>query len=134
MVDRIDGSPDRALRLAAASPKLVYAGTVKHFGLDFDVVSFPWRNGAMKLELNRETHLPDAVVIERTYPDNFRWDAFGTVTMRHDYVDWNVMPSGIYWPMQTKVSAERRTAARHLAVSRSTLDATRAAGRFVRDL
>lgn len=104
VVDRIDGSPERALRLAASSSGLAYDGAVKHFGLTFDVVSFPWRGGRMKLELNRETHLPDAVVIQRRYPDNFRWAPFGVVTMRADYVDWNVTPSGIYWPMQTKVS------------------------------
>lgn len=123
MVDRVDGSPDRALRLASVSPKLAYVGTVKHFGLTFDVVSFPWRNGAMKLEINRETHLPDAVVIERTYPDNFRWDALGTVTMRHDYVDWNVMPNGSYWPMQTKVSLNGEPL-RDISLSAATLEAT----------
>jgi hypothetical protein len=104
MIDRIDGSPARALRLASESGALAYVGTVRRYGLVFDVVAFPWRNGRMKLELSRETHLPVAVVIERTYPDNFRWDAFGLVTMRADYVDWNVTPGGIYWPMQTKVS------------------------------
>src|SRR5262249_32716500 len=104
MIDRIDGSPERALSLASAAANLAYDGTVRRYGLTFDVVSFPWRNGRMKLEISRESHLPDAVVIERTYPDNFRWDAFGLVKMRADYVDWTVTPSGIYWPMQTKVS------------------------------
>jgi hypothetical protein len=104
IIDRVDGSPERALRLASGSSALAYDGTVHRYGLTFDVVSFPWRNGRMKLELNRETHLPDAVVIERTYPDNFRWDAFGLVKMRADYVDWTITPSGVYWPMQTKVT------------------------------
>lgn len=104
IIDRIDGSPERALRLASTSGALAYEGTVRRYGLTFDVVSFPWRNGRMKLELSRETRLPDAVVIERTYPDNFRWDAFGLVKMRADYVDWTITPSGIYWPMQTKVT------------------------------
>jgi hypothetical protein len=123
MIDRIDGAPDRALRLASAASSLTYAGTVKHYGLTFDVVSFPWRNGKMNLEINRETHLPDAVVIERTYPDNFRWDALGLVTMRHDYVDWNVTPSGIYWPMQTKVHLNGELL-RDISLSAAALDAT----------
>ncbi|HEY4305024.1 MAG TPA: hypothetical protein VGM82_11185 [Gemmatimonadaceae bacterium] len=123
MIDRIDASPDRALRLASASSSLSYVSTVKHYGLAFDVVAFPWRNGKMKLELNRETHLPDAVIIERTYPDNFRWDAFGMITMRHEYVDWNIMPSGIYWPMQTKVTLNGEPL-RDISLSTATLDAT----------
>lgn len=122
IIDRVDGSPDRALRLASATTALTYDGAVKHFGLTFDVVSFPWRNGRMKLELNRETHLPDAVVIERRYPDNFRWDAFGLVTMRADYVDWTVIPSGIYWPMQTKISLNGEPL-RDVTLSSATLDA-----------
>lgn len=104
VVDRIDGSPERALLLAAASPKLTVDGTAKHFGMTYDVVSFPWRNGRMKIEINRDTHLPDAVEIDRAYPDNFRWNIFSTVAMRADYVDWNIMPSGLYYPMQVKIT------------------------------
>ena len=59
IIDRIDGSPDRALLLAAASPALRYEKSVQHYGLTYDVVSFPWRNGRMRLELSRETHLPE---------------------------------------------------------------------------
>ena len=58
----------------------------------------------MRIELNRDTHLPDAVEIVRPYVDNFRWAPFGDVTMRMDYVDWTVTPAGYRWPMQTKVS------------------------------
>jgi hypothetical protein len=104
IIDRIDGSPDRALLLAVASPALKYEKPVQHYGLAYDVVSFPWRNGRMRLELSRETHLPSAIEIVRPYPDNFRWAPFGDVIMRTDYVDWNVTPSGAYWPMQYKTS------------------------------
>jgi hypothetical protein len=102
-IDRIDGSPLRALMLAAASPALRSDGTVTRFGLTYDVVSFPWRNGRMSLELNRETHLPDAVDIDRTYPDNFRWNSFGDVTMRTEYGRWSIQPSGAWWPMHERV-------------------------------
>ena len=104
LIDRIDGSPERVLSLAASSAQLTYDGVVKRFGLSFDVVSFPWRNGRMRIEFSRETHLPDAVEILRPYVDNFRWAPFGDVTMRTDYVDWNVTPAGTYWPMQMKTS------------------------------
>lgn len=104
VVDRIDGSPARALMLASASRELRDDGTVRRFGLTFDVVSFPWRNGRMKIEVNHATRLPEAVEIVRAYPDNFRWNIFGVVAMRADYVDWNLLPSGVYWPMQVKVS------------------------------
>jgi hypothetical protein len=104
IIDRIDGSPERALLLAAASKSLTLAAPIKRFGVTFDVVSFPWRNGRMSIELNHNTHLPEAVEIVRRYPDNFRWNVFGDVTIRADYVDWNVTPSGAYWPMQAKIS------------------------------
>ena len=102
-IDRVDAAPARALALAAASPGLSHDGTVTHFGLTYDVVSFPWRNGRMRLELNRETHLPDAVDIVRTYPDNFRWSSFGDVTMRTEYGRWAIQPSGMWWPMHERV-------------------------------
>ena len=104
VIDRIDGSPIRALRLASASPSLKIEPSVAHYGLTFDVVSFPWRNGRMRIELSRESHLPEAVEIVRPYVDNFRWAPFGDVTMRMEYVDWAVTPAGYRWPMQTKVS------------------------------
>ena len=104
VIDRVDGSPIRALRLASASPSLRMDAAVTHHGLAFDVVSFPWRNGRMRIELSRESHLPEAVEIVRPYTDNFRWAPFGDVTMRMDYVDWAVTPGGYRWPMQTKVS------------------------------
>jgi glyoxylase-like metal-dependent hydrolase (beta-lactamase superfamily II) len=104
IIDRIDGSPIRALTLAAASPALKLEAPVRRFGLTYDVVSFPWRNGRMKIEISRETKLPDAVEIVRTYPDNFRWDVFSDVRMRADYVNWTIQPNGAWWPMQTKVS------------------------------
>ena len=95
MIDRIDGSPERVLNLAAASTQLAYDGVVKHYGLSFDVVSFPWRNGRMRIELSRRNtfaRTPSRFV--RPYVDNFRWAPFGDVTMRTDYVDWNVTPVG----------------------------------------
>ena len=104
LVDRVDGAPLRALRLASASTALTYDHTVSRYGVDHDVVSFAWRNGRMRIEINRVTHLPDAVEIFRTYPDNFRWAPFGDITMRTDNVDWQVTPSGAYWPMQQKIS------------------------------
>lgn len=104
LIDRIDGSPERVLTVAAASSQLKYDGTVKHYGMTFDVVSFPWRSGRMRIELNRDTRLPDAVEIVRPYVDNIRWATFGDVTMRTDFVDWNVTPSGTYWPMQMKTT------------------------------
>lgn len=102
-IDRIDAAPLRALQLAAASPALTMGGTVTRYGLTYDVVSFPWRNGRMRLELNRETHLPDAVDIVRAYPDNFRWAPFGDVTMRTEYGRWSISPSGAWWPMHERV-------------------------------
>lgn len=104
LIDRIDASPERALMLARDSRATRVDGSVKHYGNVYDVVSFPWRNGRMKIEINRDTHLPDAIEIVRTYPDNFRWAPFGDVRMRADYVDWNIQSNGVYWPMQVKVS------------------------------
>ena len=104
LIDRVDGSPLRALRLAGTSAQLRYDGTVRRYGVVHDIVSFPWRGGRMRLELSAETYLPDAVEIVRPYPDNFRWGPFGDVTMRTENVDWQVTAAGAYWPMEQKTS------------------------------
>lgn len=104
LIDRVDASPLRALELANASSALAYEGSTMRFGVKHDIVSFPWRNGRMRLELSRMTHLPNAIEIVRAYPDNFRWAPFGDVTMRTDNVDWEITSSGAYWPMQQKIS------------------------------
>ena len=125
LIDRIDGSPERVLVLATGSPALKYDGVVTRYGLAFDVVSFPWRNGRMRIELSRETHLPDAVEIVRPYVDNFRWAPYGDVTMRTDYVDWTVTPAGTYWPMQMTTSLNGHPL-RDVTLAGATLAATRA--------
>jgi hypothetical protein len=102
-IDHIDAAPYRALMLAAASSAPRHDGTVTRFGVAYDLVSFPWRNGRMRLELNRDTHLPDAVDIVRPYPDNFRWAAFGDVTMRTEYGRWSIHSSGAWWAMHERV-------------------------------
>jgi len=104
MIDRVDGSPERVLTLARNSRQLRFEQTLKRFGNSYDVVVFPWRNGRMRLEINAETHLPEAVAIVRPYTDNVRWVIFGDVTMRTEFLDWNVMPSGALWPMQMKTT------------------------------
>lgn len=104
IIDHLDASPERALLLASESPGLRWEGVAKRYGLVFDVVSFPWRNGRMRIELRRNYHFPDAVEIVRPYPDNIRWAPFGDVTVRTEYVDWMLQSSGVWWPMQHKVT------------------------------
>lgn len=104
LIDHLDDSPERALLLASASPQLRWEGVVKRYGLVFDVVSFPWRNGRMRIELRRNYHFPDAIEIVRPYPGNIRWAPFGDVTMRTEYVNWMLQSSGVWWPMQQKVT------------------------------
>jgi hypothetical protein len=120
-IDRIDGSPERALLIASASHALAYDRAVTRFGKTFDVVSFPWRNGRMRLELDRDTHLPDAIDIVRPYPDNFRWAPFGDVTIRTVFVAWTVTPRGTYWPMQQKVTLNGEPL-RDVSYATATLD------------
>jgi hypothetical protein len=76
----------------------------------------------MRIELNRETHLPDAIDIVRPYPDNFRWAPFGDVTIRTVLVDWTVTPNGAYWPMQQKVTLNGEPL-RDITYATATLDA-----------
>ncbi|HEX6693780.1 MAG TPA: hypothetical protein VF035_03650, partial [Longimicrobiales bacterium] len=123
LVDRIDTQPDRALALAAASTSLRSDEPVKRFGVVHDVVSFPWRNGRMRLELSRASHLPVAVETVRTYPHNLRWAAFGDVTIRTEYVNWTLQSSGITWPMQHKVTWNGEPW-RDITVQKVALDAT----------
>ena len=103
-LDRMGASPDRALSLAAAASDLRSEGTVTHWGVVHDVVSFPWRTGRMRIEINRESRLPAAVEIVRTYPNDFRRAPFGDITLRFEYVDWDVDAAGIWWPRQQIIS------------------------------
>jgi hypothetical protein len=103
-LDRIGASPERALSLAAAASDLRSDGSVTQWGVIHDVVSFPWRNGRMRIEISRESRLPTAVEIVRTYPDDFRRTPFGDITLRFEYVDWDVSPTGIWWPRQQIIS------------------------------
>ena len=103
-IDRVELSPDRALRLASGSATLRWLRAGTRYGVQYDLVEFPWRNGTMRIELSRETHLPVAVEAVRFYPDNFRWAPFGDVTMRTDYLDWQRQSWGGWWPMQQQVS------------------------------
>jgi hypothetical protein len=103
-LDRVGASPERALSLAAASSDLRSEGTVSHWGVIHDMVSFPWRTGRMRIEISRESHLPTAVEIVRTYPNDFRRAPFGDITLRFEYVDWDVGTAGIWWPRQQIIS------------------------------
>jgi hypothetical protein len=103
-IDRMNASPERALVLAAASPSLRIVGASRRYGLTFDVVELPYRNGSMRIEIERDTHLPYFVEIVRTYPRDFRRAQFGAITLRFEYVDWQIHPGGWWWPMQHKVS------------------------------
>jgi hypothetical protein len=102
-VDRMDGSPERALRLADASTGLRWTRALNRWGVPHDVVAFPYRNGTMRLEISRESHLPTAVEIARPYPHDFR-RGLVDATLRTDYVDWNPDSTGIWWPRQHKVA------------------------------
>ncbi len=103
-LDRVGASPERVLSLAAAASDLRSDGTVTHWGVVHDVVSFPWRTGRMRIEISRESRLPTAVEIVRTYPDDFRRAPFGDITLRFEYVDWDVDAAGIWWPRQQIIS------------------------------
>ncbi len=125
MIDRVEFSPDWALRLASSSPDLRWDRAGDRYGVGYDVVSFPWRNGRMSIELSRETHLPVAVEIKRAYPDNFRWAPFGDITMRADYLDWQMQSWGGWWPMQQQVNWNGQPL-RDITFGSVTLDATAA--------
>lgn len=103
-LDRVGASPERALGLAAAASDLRSDGTITHWGVVHDVVSFPWRTGRMRIEISRESRLPTAVEIVRTYPDDFRRTPFGDTRLRFEYVDWDVDAAGLWWPRQQIIS------------------------------
>ncbi len=102
-IDRLDASPERALLLAQSSPGLRPEMPITRYGVPQDVVSLPYGDGRMRLELDRRTRLPNAVEIMRTYPDDFRRGNFGDVTVRFEYSDWGVEPNGFWWPRQHRV-------------------------------
>jgi hypothetical protein len=130
MIDRTDASPERALRLAQASAGLKWEGTVRRYGIASDVVSFPWRTGRMRLEISQASHFPVAVEIVRVYPDDFRWAPFGDASVRTEYMNWTLQPSGMWWPMQYEV-AFNGYPLRNVTAGRVTFDAAAPADSFM---
>jgi len=104
LVDRLEGSPERALTLALRSPGLAAAPPVSRYGVLQDVVQFPFRNGRLRIEVSRESHLPSAVEVVRTYPDDFRRAPFGDIGVRFEFQDWTAESDGMWWPHQQIVS------------------------------
>lgn len=100
--DRTNGSPSRVLLAAAASPSLKWEKMVTRFGVPHDVVSFNTPSGPIRIELDRDSHLPTAVDIVRHPVLEIRRTIFGDVTTRAELVNWTVQANGLWWPMQQR--------------------------------
>ena len=102
--DRLDSDPVRAVMLALAAPDLRRDATDTLFREPFDGLSFAWRNGRMRVLLDRHTRLPGAVVFERAYPGDVRRLPFGDIHLMTVYADWQMQPSGLWYPRQSIVT------------------------------
>lgn len=94
--EALELSPERLLLRAAAAPDLhVEAEETLHLR-PHHVLAFRRGSATVKLLLDAENHLPDAVAQHRTYRDFWRY--WGDVDSLVQYDDWQLQ-SGLVYPM-----------------------------------
>lgn len=102
--DRMDADPIRAVQLASVASDLRRNTPDTLFREVYDVVSFAWRGGRMRLLLDQHTHLPGANIIDRAYPEDLRRSPFGDIHLMTVFADWQAQPTGLWYPRQSIVT------------------------------
>lgn len=93
--DMLAMNPVRLLRTAAASPGLHFAAPERIHGTTDAVLAFNHDGVPMRVLLNHDNHLPDALEATRTF-DDF-WYAWGDVRQRICFDNW-ILVDGIRYP------------------------------------
>lgn len=95
-------SPERVLLTALDARDLRTEADVLFLGVPHHVVSFSWGGGAVRLFLNSYNSLLDGLETIRAYPDDFFFGAWGDVTMRTTFTNWQLY-KGVRYPYQVSV-------------------------------
>jgi hypothetical protein len=129
LADQLAANPEIALVAGRAASGLRSDGTVLRYGVVHDIVSWPYANGRMRAELDRDTHLPTRISLTRSYPRDFRRAQLGDVTVSYDLTDWIQEEGGLVYPHQiiSRVNGEPQ---RDVTISTITRDAAAPADSF----
>jgi hypothetical protein len=93
-------NPLRVLITAQAAGALRLAPDVAFQGVPHRVVTFEWHGHPASLLIDARTRLPSAVTWVSSRERDLFWNAWGDVTTRIRFNNWNLRPNGIRVPMQ----------------------------------
>jgi hypothetical protein len=93
-------NPLRLLITASQSDTIRREGDQMFQGMQHHVVSFSWNQQPVSILINARTMLPSAVTWLSTRPRDIFWSAWGDVTTRIRFANWNLRPTGIRFPTQ----------------------------------
>lgn len=86
--------PERLLLTAAAAPDLHYEKPEELRATPHAVVAFEWRGFPVRVLLNRDNHLPDAIETTRTFNDF--WYAWGDVAQQIYFDNYQLFHGVVY--------------------------------------
>jgi len=92
---RLELGPERLLLTAERAPDLHFETAEVLRSTPHAVVAFRWNGAPVKVLINRDNHLPDAVEATRSFNDF--WFAWGDVAQRVYYDNWKLI-GGIVYP------------------------------------
>ncbi len=98
--DQAATAPEAALVRGRNASGLRSDGTVIRYGVTHDVVSWPYADGRLRVELDRDSHLPTRISVIRTYPRDFRRAQLGDVTVSYELANWTQQEGGLAYPRQ----------------------------------
>jgi len=93
-------SPERALLAAFEAPDLRAESDTVTQSVPHHVVAFTWEKMPVRIFINSYNSLPTAVEIVRDYPYDIGSGAWGDVTTRVVFSNWDLKPGGIHYPLQ----------------------------------
>ncbi len=98
--DQAATTPEHAVMTARSAAGLRSEGAAVRYGVTHDVVSWPYSDGRLRMELDRDSHLPTRISVTRTYPRDFRRAQLGDVTVSYEFTNWTQEAGGLVYPRQ----------------------------------
>ncbi|WP_207430863.1 MBL fold metallo-hydrolase [Sabulibacter ruber] len=101
-------APERLLLTALLAKDLKLEKQVIYQNVPQQVLSFTWNGNPVRLLLNAHTHLPTALDLTDSYPDDLFIGRWGDVTTRTIYSYWTLETGGIRYPRQRNVERNQQ--------------------------
>ena len=98
--DWLDLGPVRILLTAKQATDLHSLPDSRVNGIPTHVITFHWHNSPVKVDIDSYTNLPFVVEYLQTYPDSVAKNAWGDMTIRITYSNWDLERGGLHYPLQ----------------------------------